>query len=94
MNNVLHNEVVKILEIALSEPVNSPLNDAVLRDDVLLNFISEEVEEDKKIKAGDSIYSARKGYIADVTNLCVRIRELSETNANIKQLSESNVAII
>lgn len=43
MNNVLHNEVIKILEIALTELEGTPLNDSVLRDDLLLKFVSESV---------------------------------------------------
>lgn len=39
MNNVLHNEVMKIVDIALTEPQASPLNEAILRDDILLTFI-------------------------------------------------------
>ena len=30
MNNVLHNEVIKIIDIALAEEAGSPLNEAVL----------------------------------------------------------------
>lgn len=86
MNNVLHNEVVKIIDIALTEAEGTPLKEAVLRDNILLNFIVEECEEDKKIKAGDSVYSSRKGYIAHVINLCVRLRELGETSASIQNL--------
>lgn len=83
MNNVLHNEVIKIIDIALTEPEGSALNNSVLADDVLLDFISAEWEEDKKIKAGDSIYKSRKGYIAHVINLSVRLRQLAEKNKNI-----------
>jgi hypothetical protein len=89
MNNVMHNEIIRILDTALGEGEDSPLNQAVLSNDTLLNFISEEWAEDKKIKAGDSVYKFRKGYIAHVINLCVKLRELSETNANIKKLVES-----
>ena len=88
MNNMLHNEVIKILEIALSEPEDSLLNKAVLKEQVLVNFIAEEWQEDKKIKAGDSVYKSRKGYIAHVINLCVRLRELGETNQQIKTMVE------
>ena len=42
MNNMLHNEVIRIIEVALTEEEESPLKKAVLKDDVLLNFISEE----------------------------------------------------
>ena len=41
MNNMLHNEVIKILETSLTEKEDSPLNKAVLRDNVLLNFLNE-----------------------------------------------------
>lgn len=88
MNNMLHNEVIKILETSLTEKEDSPLNKAVLRDNILLNFLNEEWQEDGKIKAGDSVYKYRKGYIAHVINLCVRLRELSESNENIKKLIE------
>ena len=74
MNNVLHNEIIKILEIALSEPEGSNLNNSVLSENVLLNFIHAETEEDKKIRAKDSIYKSRKGYIAHIINLAVRLR--------------------
>ena len=43
---------------------------------MLLDFISAEWDEDKKIKAGESVYKYRKGYIAHVINLCIRLREL------------------
>jgi hypothetical protein len=61
---------------------------------VLLGFISEESADDKKIKAGDSVYKFRKGYIAHVINLCIRLKELSEKNKQIKQLTNSNFIII
>jgi hypothetical protein len=41
MNNLLHNEVVKILDIALAEPENSPFSQILFEDNVLLNFIAE-----------------------------------------------------
>lgn len=74
LNNMLHNEVIKILETSLTEKEDSPLNKAVLRDSVMLDFLSEEWLEDSKIKAGDSVYKYRKGYIAHVINLCLRLR--------------------
>lgn len=89
MNNVLHNQIIRILETALTEPEESALNKAVLKENVLLDFISTEWNEDKKIKAGDSVYKYRKGYIAHVINLCIRLRELSQNNASIKKLTES-----
>lgn len=46
LSSLLHNEIVKILEIALDEEPSSPLNKAILKDNFLLNFIKEEVEED------------------------------------------------
>lgn len=87
MNNVLHNEIIKIIDIALLEPEGSPLNEAILKSELLLNFIVEECEEDQKIKAGVSLYSARKGYIAHVINLCVRLRELAANNQSIRRLT-------
>ena len=84
MNNLLHNEIIRILETALTEPESSELNKAVLKDNILLNFINQEWEEDKKIKAGDSVYKYRKGYIAHVINLCIRLRELGEKNTSIR----------
>lgn len=90
LNNLLHNEIIKILEVALTEGENTPLNTAVLKNNVLLNFISEEVEEDKKIKAGASVYKSRKGFIAHLINLAMKIREVAETNQNVKKLIESN----
>lgn len=93
LNNLLHNEIIKILEIALTEPEGSPLNAAVLKDSLLLNFISEEVEEDKKIKAGASVYKARKGFIAHLINLSIRLRELAENNQNIRRLIESTLLL-
>lgn len=94
MNNVLHNEVIKILEIALTELEGTPLNDSVLRDDLLLKFVSESVQEDRKIKAGASVYQFRKGYIAHVINLGIRLRQLSKTNQKIKSLIEGNKQLI
>lgn len=88
MNNVLHNEIIRILETALTEPEQSALNKSVLQENLLLNFISAQWEEDKKIKAGDSVYKYRKGYIAHVINLCIRLRELGEKNSSIKKLVE------
>ena len=77
---------MKIIDIALTETEGAPLKEAVLRDNVLLNFIVHECEEDKKIKAGHSIYDSRKGYIAHVVNLSVKLRELSSGSASIKNL--------
>ena len=90
LNNLLHNEVVRIIEVALNEPEDAPLNAAILRDDIISKFILEETQEDKKIKAGDSLYKARKGYIAHVTNLAVKMREVAEKNSKIKQIVESS----
>lgn len=41
MNNLLHNEIIKILDIALAEPETSPLNKVLFDGNVLLNFIVE-----------------------------------------------------
>ena len=94
LNNMLHNQIIKIIEIALTEPEGSLLNRAVLSNDVLINFISSEWEEDKKIKAGDSKYKYRRGYIAHVINLCVKLRQLSSGNSAIKSLIEGKKLII
>lgn len=94
LNNLLHNEIIKILEIALTEGENTPLNTAVLKDNVLLNFIIEEVEEDKKIKAGASVYKSRKGFIAHLINLSIKLRDVGETNQNVKRAIEGIPSII
>lgn len=39
LNNLLHNEIIKIVETALTEPENSTLNAAVLKDNILNAFI-------------------------------------------------------
>ncbi len=44
MNNLLHNEISKIIETALTEPENTLLNKAILKDNILLNFIRDEAE--------------------------------------------------
>lgn len=94
MNNMLHNEIIKIIQIALSENQNSPLNDAILKDSNLLTFISEEVSEDQQIKTGTSVYKSRKGYIAHIINLCIKLKELALKNSNIKSLVDSTTCII
>jgi len=53
------------------------LNNSILANNTLVNFITHEAEEDKKIKAGDSLYRFRKGYIAHVINLGMKLKELS-----------------
>lgn len=88
LNNLLHNEIIKILEIALTDGEGSPLNAALLKDNTLLSFISEEVDEDKKIKAGASVYKSRKGFIAHLINLAMKLREVAETNQNVKRIIE------
>lgn len=62
----------------------------MLKEDRLLNLIVREAREDKKIKKGDSVYKSRKGYIAHIINLCIKLKELSQTNSTIKKLTESN----
>lgn len=94
MNNVLHNEVIKILEVALSQLEGTPLNDSVLRDNLLFKFVSESVEQDKKIRAGVSVYQFRKGYIAHIINLGTRLRQLSNSNQKIKSLIEGILDLI
>ena len=87
-NNLLHNEVMKIVEVALTEAEESPLNVSLLKDGILSKFILEETQEDRKIKAGDSVYKSRKGYIAHVTNLALKMRELAEKNNKVKEVVE------
>jgi hypothetical protein len=60
----------------LAEP-STLLGQLLLKDKLLIKFIADEASEDKKIKAGVSSYKQRKGYIAHVINLCLKIRELS-----------------
>jgi hypothetical protein len=91
---MLHNELMKIIEIALSEKEGSALNNAVVRDNILITLISEEATEDKKIKAGKSVYQHRKGYIAHIINLAIKLKELSESNQNIKRAIESKDSAI
>jgi len=40
----------------------------------LLNFIVREASDDVKIRSGDSVYKTRKGYIAHLINLCIKLR--------------------
>jgi len=56
------------------EAQDSPLNKSILSDNVLVNFIYSEADEDRKIRAGGSIYKSRKGYIAHVVNLALRLK--------------------
>jgi hypothetical protein len=39
MNNLLHNEIIKIIDIALAEPETSSINKVLHDGNVLLNFI-------------------------------------------------------
>jgi arginine deiminase len=94
LNNLLHNEIIKIIEVALTESESSALNASLLKDNILLNFIREEVEEDKKIKAGASVYKSRKGFIAHLINLSMKLREVAETNSAVKRLIESKSRFI
>lgn len=89
LNNLLHNEIIKIVETALTEPENSTLNAAVLKDNILNAFIIEEAAEDKKIKAGESTYRFRKGYISHIINLALKLKELADKNATIKKAIDS-----
>ena len=52
MNNVLHNEVVKILEITFNQPADAALLKSLIENDILLNFLVKEYKEDATIKAG------------------------------------------
>lgn len=49
-NNSLHNEITKIIEMALVENENSVMNISLLKDNSLFNFIAKELEEDRRIK--------------------------------------------
>lgn len=89
LNNLLHNEIIKIIEVALTECESSALNASLLKDNILLNFIREEVEEDKKIKAGASVYKSRKGFIAHLINLSMKLREIADINSAVKRLIET-----
>lgn len=94
LNNLLHNEIIKIIEVALTECESSALNASLLKDNILLNFIREEVEEDKKIKAGASVYKSRKGFIAHLINLSMKLREIADINSAVKRLIESKSQFI
>jgi len=61
---------------------------------VLLNFIVDEAKDDIKIRSGNSVYKTRKGYIAHIINLFLKLRELAEKNCNIKSLTESTYPFI
>lgn len=88
LSSLLHNEIIKILEIALTEEPSSPLNKAILKDNFLLNFIKEEVEEDVKIRSGTSVYKSRKGFIAHLINIASKLKEIAETNPSLKNTIE------
>jgi len=62
------------LDIALLETKESALNKSVLGENILVNFVYSETEEDKKIKTGTSTYKSRKGYIAHIINLAIRLK--------------------
>jgi hypothetical protein len=94
MNNMLHNEVMKIIDIALAEKEGSAINDAVLGDNLLVGFMVEEAEEDRRIKTGESTYQHRKGFIAHIVNLAMRMKELAEGNRNIKKTVESKSTVM
>ena len=42
MNNVLHNEVVKIVDIALSLAADAPFLKSLIENDLILNFLAKE----------------------------------------------------
>jgi len=46
MNNVLHNEVVRIVDIAMSLPTDAAFQKCLLQNSVLLNFLTKEYKED------------------------------------------------
>ena len=57
-------------------------------------MISTEINEDKQIREGKSVYKTRKGYIAHLINLCVKMRELAEKNEKIKEIVSSIILFI
>lgn len=73
-NNILHNEVVKIVEIALNEPENSPFLQTLLKEDLFLKFLVLETEEDQKIRAGSGTQKSRKGYIGHLVAICRKVQ--------------------
>lgn len=77
MNNVLHNEVVKIIEIALSQEETSPFLQSLIKDEVLLKFLTDETNEDLKIKAGEGSQKVRKGYIGHIVQICRKLQEFA-----------------
>lgn len=77
MSSMLHNEIVKIIDIALTDSEKTPLNSAILRGNVLISFIKEEVEEDQRIRKGDSVYKSRKGFIAHLINIASKMKEVA-----------------
>jgi hypothetical protein len=89
MNNILHNEVLKIITIALEEKVDSPFQSCLLEGEMLLNFIKEEAEEDLKIRAGNGKQRNRKGYIGHVISICRSIQKNATKNSVLDLMSES-----
>lgn len=67
---------MKIVDVALEEQEGSPLNESILRNDNLVNFIAKEAQEDTQIRRGEAVYRSRKGYIAHLINLCLKLRKL------------------
>lgn len=61
----------------------------LLDNDVLLNFISSEVEEDKKIRAGEGGQKSRKGYIGHIVVICNKVQEIAQRNPAVSKLTES-----
>lgn len=98
MNNILHNEILKMIELAISANNNapSPFLQAVLcmiiqlvGDDLLLNFICEEAQEDMRIRSGGANRRTRKGYIGHIITICQRLLERAPENDVVRELTES-----
>lgn len=57
----------------------------------LLKFLTDETDEDVKIKAGAGPQKARKGYIAHIVQICKKMQECAETNKHINKIVESSL---
>lgn len=59
-----------------------------------MKFLTNEAEEDQKIRAGSGNQKARKGYIGHIVYLCRKIKELSTKNTVLAKLAESKFIFI
>jgi hypothetical protein len=80
MNNVLHNEVVKILHYILDLEENHPLITNLFEQGRLINFLYEQTLEDEKIL--ERIHNkekgvCRKGYLGHIVKIGQMIRNSS-----------------